>query len=184
MRNSASTYLLLRRGGAYDVWAYGVCTVYFLLTYAPLPLSHSYLVTFYVPAEGEGVTTSLVAGVKFDFDNDNSLVFCNVSFKRLLWRVVKQPVSASRSRRWPDRDRVNCRCTYSSKSSSSRLLIKQFRTSKKTPKITANNPVATNSFHHEFSFPLFKFANRKYLYIIYMCLYILYVAFSALNSTL
>lgn len=102
-----------------------------------------------------GVTTSLVIGVIFDLECDSSSAVVSVCFIRRLCRVVKPPVSKSRSKRWPERERVSCRCTYSSKSSSSRLLIKQFRTIKKTPRITANRPVATNSFHQVVGLPIF-----------------------------
>ena len=46
----------------------------------------------------------------------------------------------------PDLDRVNCLCTYSSKSSSSFLLIILFNTTKKMPSPMANKLVNTNSF--------------------------------------
>lgn len=81
--------------------------------------------------------------------------------EKKLWNAIKHwrtdiSTYTSRSNRWPDRDRVNCRWTYSSKSSSSRLLIKPFRTIKNTPKPTANKPVHTSSFHHVF-FPKLSF---------------------------
>lgn len=49
----------------------------------------------------------------------------------------------------PDRDLVNCLCTYSSKSSSSFLLITLFKMIKNIPSPTANKPVRTSSFHQE-----------------------------------
>lgn len=100
-----------------------------------------------------GVTTSLVIGVIFDLECESSSAGCRVCFMRRLWRVVRPPVSKSRSSRWPERDRVSCRWTYSSKSSSSRLLIKQFNTIRNIPNMTANRPVATNSFHHVIGLP-------------------------------
>lgn len=73
---------------------------------------------------------------------------------RFIWRtrlcclVVRQPVSASRSRRWPDLDLVNCVCTYSFRSSSSFFDITRLRHIRNIPRDVAKIPVATSSFHH------------------------------------
>lgn len=125
-------------------------TLYTVCDY-PKPFHSTFMPTQSLPfgVAAVGVAASDVTGVIFDFECDNSSFACTVCFIRRLWRVVKPPVSKSRSSRWPERDRVNWRWTYSSKSSSSRLLIKQFNISKNMPRITANKPVATNSFHHD-----------------------------------
>lgn len=72
--------------------------------------------------------------------------FCKATAFRA-WRVVRIPVSTSRSKRCPDRDLVSWRCTQSSKSSSSFRLIKQFNINKNRPKPKENKPVHVTSFH-------------------------------------
>lgn len=68
--------------------------------------------------------------------------------RSLLWFfVVRQPVSTSRSRRWPLLERVSCLWTYWFKLSSSMRLITRLRDMRKTPKVATKRPVASNSFH-------------------------------------